>query len=389
MFLDREEKFAGFSGAFCSCLNPGFYHHFSKEVKCIEEIEKNTCCDVCRRFVDERFFGRVWKKLLGGRFRKRSCQHNELVGIFAEHLIKQFEEETGIKVNYSEISSNEEMMAKLNVSGGDFDLAVPSTYFVEVLINQDKLEKINKENIPNLKYIGKDYLGWDFDPNDDYSLPYLWGTEVIAVNEELVDKEVTSYKDLFDPEFKDSLVILDDPRTMLGAMLSMLGHDPNSRKEEEIVAAGEELKKLKPNIKVYDSDNAKNLLISNEVKAGVVYGAEAALAMRENPNIKVVIPEDFLSLWQDNFVIPKGAKNKENAEKFINFIYDPEVNKEIVLDYPYVSPNEEAMNLLPDDIRKEIEKTVDEGVNHPKAAHAVDVGEALQIYDRVWSEVKQ
>lgn len=306
-----------------------------------------------------------------------------------EHLIKQFEEETGIKVNYSEISSNEEMMAKLNVSGGDFDLAVPSTYFVEVLINQDKLEKINKENIPNLKYIGKDYLGWDFDPNDDYSLPYLWGTEVIAVNEELVDKEVTSYKDLFDPEFKDSLVILDDPRTMLGAMLSMLGHDPNSRKEEEIVAAGEELKKLKPNIKVYDSDNAKNLLISNEVKAGVVYGAEAALAMRENPNIKVVIPEDFLSLWQDNFVIPKGAKNKENAEKFINFIYDPEVNKEIVLDYPYVSPNEEAMNLLPDDIRKEIEKTVDEGVNHPKAAHAVDVGEALQIYDRVWSEVKQ
>jgi len=306
-----------------------------------------------------------------------------------EHLIKQFEEETGIKVNYSEISSNEEMIAKLNVSGGEFDLAVPSTYFIEVLINQDKLEKINKDNIPNLKYIGEDYLGWDFDPNDDYSLPYMWGTEVIVVNEKFVDKEVNSYKDLFDPYFKDSLVILDDPRTMLGAMLSMLGYDSNSTKEEEIVAAGEELKKLKPNIKVYDSDNAKNLLISNEVKAGVVYGAEAALAMRENPEIKVVIPEDFLSLWQDNFVIPKGAKNKENAEKFINFIFDPEVSKEITLDHPYVNPNEEAMKLLPDDIRKEIEMTVGEGINHPHGAHAVDVGEALQTYDRVWSEVKQ
>ncbi|MFD1705985.1 PotD/PotF family extracellular solute-binding protein [Siminovitchia sediminis] len=307
------------------------------------------------------------------------------------HLIEQFEEETGIKVNYSEISSNEEMIAKLNVSGGEFDLAVPSTYFIEVLIKEDKLEKINKDNIPHLKNIGEDYLGWEFDPNDDYSLPYMWGTEVIVVNEELVDDEieVTSYKDLFNPYFKDSLVILDDPRTMLGAMLSMLGYDPNTTKEEEIVAAGEELKKLRPNIKVYDSDNAKNLLISNEVKAGVVYGAEAALAMRENSNIQVIIPEDFLSLWQDNFVIPKGAKNKENAEKFINFSYDPEVSKEITLDHPYVNPNEEAMKLLPDNIRKEIEMTIGEGVNHPKGAHAVDVGEALQIYDRVWSEVKQ
>ncbi|WP_145453270.1 extracellular solute-binding protein, partial [Staphylococcus epidermidis] len=106
--------------------------------------------------------------------------------------------------------------------------------------------------------------------------PYMSGTEIIVVNEKLVDKEVKTYRDLFDPEFKDSLVILDDPRTMLSAMLSMLGYDPNTTKEEEIVAAGEELKKLKPNIKVYDSDNAKNLLISNEVKAGVVYGAEAA-----------------------------------------------------------------------------------------------------------------
>ncbi|RST76951.1 spermidine/putrescine ABC transporter substrate-binding protein [Siminovitchia acidinfaciens] len=306
-----------------------------------------------------------------------------------DHLIKQFEEETGIKVNLSEIGSNEEMVAKLSVSAGEFDLVVPSTYFIEVLIREGKLEKINKDNIPNLKYIGEDFLGWDFDPNDDYSLPYMWGTEVIVINEDLVDKEVTSYKDLFNPYFKDSLVILDDPRSMLGAMLSMLGYSSNSTDEKEIEEAGEALKKLRPNIKVYDSDNAKNLLVSNEVKGGVVYGAEAALAMREKPEIKVIIPDDFLSLWQDNFVIPKGAKNKENAEKFINFIFDPEVSKEITLDVPYVNPNLEAMKLLPEDINEEINKTVGEGVHHPKASHAVDVGEALKIYDRVWSESKQ
>ncbi|MFD1705981.1 PotD/PotF family extracellular solute-binding protein [Siminovitchia sediminis] len=303
-----------------------------------------------------------------------------------DHLIEQFEEETGIKVNYSTISSNEELVAKLNVGNATYDLAVPSTYFVEVLIKQGMLEKINKENIPNLKNIDERYLGWDFDPDDEYSVPYMWGTEVIAYNEELVDFDIKSYKDLFNPELENSLVVVDDPRTMLGAMLAMLGYSPNSTNEEEIMAAGEELKKLMPNIKAFDSDSPKNLLVSGEVKAGVVYGAEAALAMRENPSIKVVIPEDHLSLWQDNFVIPKDAPNKENAEKFINFILQPEVSKEITMDYPYHNPNKEALKLLPEEVQQELQLTDEE---YERGSHAVDVGEAIQYYDRAWSEVKQ
>jgi spermidine/putrescine-binding protein len=303
-----------------------------------------------------------------------------------ENLIKQFEEETGIKVNYSTISSNEELVAKLNVGNATYDLAVPSTYYVEVLIKEGKLEKINKDNIPNFKNIDEKFLGWEFDPNDDYSVPYMWGTEVIAYNEDLVDFEIDEYKDLFDPSLKDSLVVLDDPRTMLGAMLEMLGYSANSTNEEEIKKAGEELKKLMPNIKAFDSDSPKNLLVSGEVKAGIVYGAEAALAMRENPSIKMVLPKDYLSLWQDNFVIPKGAPHKENAEKFIDFILRPEISKEITMDYPYHNPNKAAMELLPEDVRKELEipeKDYERGV------HAVDVGEAIKYYDRAWSEVKQ
>lgn len=331
----------------------------------------------------------------GGNTQKGSGSGKEVVNIlnWADYLpadiIQQFEEETGIKVNYSELSSNEEMLAKLNVSGGEYDLAVPSTFFVEVLINEDRLEKINKENIPNLKDIGADYLGWDFDPEDDYSLPYLWGTVVIAVNEDLVEGEVTSYADLFDPQFKNSLAVIDDPRGMLGAMLRVLGYEANNTDKDKIMEAGEKLKELSPNIKVYDSDNAKNLLISNEVKAAVVYGAEAALAMRENPSIKIVIPDDALFLWQDNFVIPKGAKNKENAEKFIDFIYQPEISKKIVMEHPYLSPNEEATKLIPDKIRTEIEQTVGKGHQHENAVFTEDVGEALQYYDLAWTEAKQ
>lgn len=303
-----------------------------------------------------------------------------------EELIKQFEEETGIKVNYSTISSNEELVAKLNVGQATYDIAVPSSYFAEVLKKEGQLEKINKENIPNLKNIDEKFLGKDFDKDNEYSVPYMWGTEVIAYNEELVDTEIKSYKDLFKPEFKDSLVILDDPRTMIGAMLEMQGKSANSTDEDEIMKAGEELKKLMPNIKAFDSDSPKNLLVSGEVKAGVVYGAEAALAQRDNPSIKTVLPEDYLSLWQDNFVIPKDAPHKENAEKFINFILQPEVSKQITMDYPYHNPNKAAVELLPQDIREELELSDED---FERGIFAKDVGEAIRYYDRAWSEVKQ
>lgn len=316
----------------------------------------------------------------------------EVLNVFnwAEYLptkvIEDFEKETGIKVNYGTYSSNEEMYAKLTTGKNQYDLAVASTYYVDVLIKEDLLEKINMDKIPNIKNIGEDFLGNDADPNDEYSVPYLWGEELIVINTDLVDMEVTSFKDLLDPQFENSLVILDDNRTMLGAGLEVMGYSANSTVESEIEEAGEWLKKLKPNIRLYESDNAKAHLISGEVKGGIVYGAEANLAIRENPALVKIYPEEYVSLWQDNFVIPKGAKNKENAEAFIDFILRPEVSKEIVLDYPYANPNVEAVKLLPEDIQKEIEipqKEIDRGI------HAVDVGDATVIYDRVWSELKQ
>lgn len=316
----------------------------------------------------------------------------EVLNVFnwAEYLppkvIEDFEEETGIKVNYGTYSSNEEMYAKLTTGKNQYDLAVASLYYVDVLLKEDLLEKIDKESVPNIKNIGEAFLGKEMDPDDDYSIPYLWGEELIVINTDLVETEVTSFKDLLDPQFENSLVILDDNRTMIGAALEVNGYSSNTKDEKEIEEAGEWLKKLKPNIKIFESDNAKAHLISGEVKGGIVYGAEANLAIRENPALKKIYPEEYVSLWQDNFIIPKGAKNKENAQAFIDFILRPEVSKEIVLDYPYANPNVEAVKLLPEDIQKEIEipeKEIERGI------HAIDVGEATVIYDRVWSELKQ
>jgi spermidine/putrescine transport system permease protein len=302
-----------------------------------------------------------------------------------ESVIKKFEEETGIKVNYDTYSSNEEMFAKLSAGNTGYDLTVSSTFFIEIMRKQDLIDKLNKDNIPNIKNIGEKFLGIDADPTNDYSVPYMWGKAVIAVNEDLVGEDVTSYKDLFDPSFENSLVVLDDQRIIIGTMLAMLGYSQNSTNEKELEEAKQKLLELKPNIKAFDSDSPKTLLVSNEVKAGIVWGAEAALAHRENPAIKTVFPEEGMNLWQDNFVIPKGAPHKGNAEKFINFILRPEISKEISMEYPYGNPNVEAVKLLPDEVRKSFE-VPDEELE--KGEFNVDVGEATQLYDRIWSEVK-
>ncbi|MFT4415272.1 ABC transporter substrate-binding protein [Fredinandcohnia humi] len=302
-----------------------------------------------------------------------------------ESVIEQFEEETGIKVNYDTYSSNEEMLAKLQAGNTGYDITVASTYFIEIMRKQEMLEKVNKDNIPNLKNIGESFLGTDADPDDEYSIPYMWGKAVIAYNEDLVTKEVKGYEDLFDPEFKNNLVVLDDVRVIIGNMLAILGYSQNSTSEKELEEAKEKLLELKPNIKAFDSDSPKTLLVSGEVKAGIVWDAEAILAARENPAIKMIFPEEGMNLWQDNFVIPKGAPHKENAEKFIDFILRPEISKEISMEYPYGNPNVEALKLLPDDVRESLEVPEEELL---KGEYNIDVGEATQIYDRIWSEVK-
>lgn len=300
-------------------------------------------------------------------------------------VIDQFEKETGIKVNYDTYSSNEEMLAKLQAGNTGYDIAVASTYFIEIMRNQEMLAKLNKENIPNIKNIGDSFLGTQADPNDEFSVPYMWGKAVIAYNEDLVDKEIKGYADLFGPDYKDNLVVLDDVRAIVGSMLALLGYSQNTVDEKELEEAKEKLLELKPNIKAFDSDSPKTLLVSGEVKAGIVWGAEATLAARENPAIKTVFPDEGMHLWQDNFVIPKNAPHQENAEKFIDFILRPEISKEISMEYPYGNPNVEALKLLPDDVRESLE--VPEEVL-AKGEYNIDVGEATQLYDRIWSEIK-
>ncbi len=304
-------------------------------------------------------------------------------------VIEKFERAYNVRVHYSTFSSNEEMLAKLMAGGGVYDLAVASDFMVEILKKQELLLPVRKENVPNLSNIGAQYMGLPFDPENEYSLPYMWLAGIIAYDaSKIPEGTIEGYADLWKPELKLSLTILDDQRAIMGITLKTLGYSLNETSPEALEKAREALKALQPNVKSYDSDSPKTSLINGEAKAIFAWGAEGNLALRENPNVRYVVPKEGLFLQQDNFVIPKSAKNVAAAELFMNFIMDPEISAEISAHFPYGNPNVEAYQYIDQEILE------DTAVYPPedevrRGEYLRDIGEAVLLFDRIWSEVKQ
>lgn len=305
-----------------------------------------------------------------------------------ESVIKEFQEKYGIKVNYLTYSSNEEMLAKIMAGDDIFDISVASDYMVEVMRKQKLMEEINMNNIPNFKNIGGKFKNLSFDPGNKYSVPYMWGTGVIAVNTSKVsDLNLTSYADLWNPRFKNSLVVLDDERALIGITLKKLGYSLNETDPARLEEARAELLKLKSNIKSFNSDSPKAELLDGNVAAGYMWGAEVALAGSQNKNIKAFFPKEGMYIWQDNFVIPKGALHKENAEMFINFLLDPKVSAEISKEFPYANPNLAAHEYID-------KSTLNNAAVYPTEAELkigerlMDIGDSTKLYDKIWAEFR-
>ncbi|MDF2678183.1 MAG: extracellular solute-binding protein [Bacillota bacterium] len=324
---------------------------------------------------------------------KESSKKEEVLNVFnwseylPQEVIDKFEEKYNIKVNYTTYASNEEMLAKLMAGGSQFDIAVSSDYMVDVMRNQNLIQEINMDNIPNYKNIGDEFKSLSFDPENKYTVPYMWGNAVVAVNTKMFDEEIDSYADLWDSKFNNSMVVLDDQRAIIGLALKKLGYSFNETDPAKLEQAKVELMKLKENIKIFDSDSPKTSLINGEAAVGYVWGAEAVLAQAENPDIKVFFPKEGIYLWQDNFVIPSGAENKENAELFINFLLEPEISAEISKSFPYANPNTEAHKLMD-------KETLENKAIYPdsdiikKGEHLKDLGETTVLYDQIWTELK-
>ncbi len=304
-----------------------------------------------------------------------------------DEVIEKFERESGIHVNYTTYSSNEELLAKVTASKkGTYDVVFPSDYMVELMKNRNLLEQVDTSKLYNYRNLDKDYLGNYFDIYNNYSVPFLMAVPVLAYDSSVYNN-INSFNDLLNPKYKNDIVLIDDQRLVIGMGLLATGHDMNSVNDTDLEDATNYLLKLKPNIKAYDSDSPKSFLITDEADIAFLWNAEAAIAMEENPNIKVVYPTDGVALSMDNMTILKGSKNIDNAYKFIDFILRSDVMKEIIDGYPYKNLNMETDKLLDKKYINNYASNVPKSVIR-NGIFVKNIGEDIRKYDKIWTKIK-
>lgn len=306
-------------------------------------------------------------------------------------VLTMFEEETGIDIVYEEFETNEILYPKISSGAIAYDVICPSDYMIQRMIENDLLSEINFDNIPNLKNIGKQYLeqSRQFDPENKYSVPYCWGTVGILYNKMMVDEPVDSWSILWDPKYKDNILMQDSVRDAFGVTLKYLGYSLNSIDLDELTEAKNLLIEQKPLVQAYVIDQVRDKRIGNEAALGVIYSGEAIYTQKENPNLEYVIPKEGSNIWIDSWVIPKNAEHKENAEKFINFLCRPDI---ALMNFEYITystPNEAARELIEDESIRNSEIAFPDLSKYDNLETFQYLGtEADQVYGNLWNKVK-
>lgn len=271
-------------------------------------------------------------------------------------LITQFEDETGYRVIYETFDSNEAMYTKVQQGGTGYDVTIPSEYMIERMIEEDMLLELDHSRIEGLENIDEDFLDLSFDEGNQYSIPYFWGTLGIVYNETFVDEEeLQSWDDLWKPEFRESILLIDGAREVFGFGLQSLGYSVNSKDDSELQETAQKLETLAPNVKAIVADEIKMYMIQEEASIAVTFSGEAADMMWENESIHYILPEEGSNLWFDNMVIPKTAQNIDAAYAFINFMLDPEIAAQNADYIGYSTPNASAMELLDEEITEDVQ----------------------------------
>jgi len=307
-----------------------------------------------------------------------------------EGVLEQFTKETGIRVNYSVYANNEIMYAKLKTLKGEgYDIAVPSSYFVSRMIREDMLTPLVKSKLPNFKNLDPKFLNQKFDPHNNYSIPYSWSTTGIAINTQAIKSgSITKWADLWRPNYRNSILLLDDLREVIGMGLVVLGYSLDDTNAKHLTQAYEKLRTLLPNVKVFYADSPKTMLLQGEVNIAMIWNGEAYMAKNENPAIEFIYPREGPLVSLDNIVIPVGTKHLDNAHKFINFLLRPDIAKQVSEELGYSSPNSAAIRMMPKDVKEN--RVAYPTAEDFKNAHwfQSDLGEVLPIYEKYWQKLK-
>jgi spermidine/putrescine-binding protein len=238
------------------------------------------------------------------------------------------------------------------------------------------------------------YMNLEFDPSNQYTLPYEAGMDAIVYNADKVKTPPTSFADLWKPEYAGHMVSLDDSRVLIGATLLTLGYDVNTTDPKQLDEAKTKLAKLVPGIKLFDSDSPKTALIAGDVDLGITWTAEAFLAQKEKPGITFVYPTEGAIRWQDNWAIPTGASHLDAVYAWLNYTMQGDVFWLMLRDFPYINPNKAALDYAKANQADLYNAYMKSNITNPpqeaidKGHRIKDVGDALPLYDKIWTEVK-
>ena len=306
-----------------------------------------------------------------------------------EDVIDLFEKENpDIKVNYETFFANEEMYIKVKNKSTAYDVVFPSDYMVERMAKENLLNKIDYDNIPNIKNIGSQYMNLDYDPNREYTVPYMWGTMGILYNKDMVDeKDMNSWKAMYDKKYSGKVFMLDSERDMISITLKMLGYSMNSKDDKELQKAQKALVEQKPLVKAYCGDEVKDKMIANEGAMTIAWSGDAFYCMELNDSLRYSIPKEGSNLWFDSMVIPVTSKHQEVAEKFINFMCRPDIAKKNAEYIGYSTANVEAQKLLDDEVKNNPLRYPDLSTLNNMEIFAYDP-ELSQKYSELWQQVK-
>jgi len=306
-------------------------------------------------------------------------------------VIEMFEEETGIQVVYDEYETNEIMYPKVSAGTSNYDLICPSDYMIQKMIDNDLLQEINFENIPNATAnIDPEYYEQSkgFDPENKYSVPYCWGTVGILYNKTMVEEPIDSWSVLWDEKYADNILMQASVRDAFMVALKLNGNSMNSTNTTELEAARDLLIEQKPLVQAYVVDQVRDKMIGGEAAIGVIYSGEAIYTQRENPDLEYVIPKEGTNVWIDSWVIPKDAENVENAEKFIDFLCRPDI---ALMNFDYITystPNSAARDLIEDEDIKNSTIAFPDLTQYSNLETFSYLGEeADEMYNNYWKEV--
>ncbi|CAH0417711.1 ABC transporter substrate-binding protein [Periweissella ghanensis] len=266
-------------------------------------------------------------------------------------LLAKFTKETGYQVNYDTFDSNQALETKVKQGGTHYDVIFPSEYLVSKMTQEGLLAKLDYSKIHGFDNLSKHLLNQKYDPHNEHSLPYFWGTTGIMYNDQVFHaSQLDSWGKLWNPIFKDQLLLIDGPREMLQPAMQALGYSLNTENQAEIKQIFNKFVALGPNIRGIVTDEKKQLMINGDANISVTYNGDAQVVIDANPHVKFLIPKEGGPIWTDNMAIPKNANNKKAAYAFINFMLNPKNAAQNAEYVAYSSPNQAALKYLPKSI---------------------------------------